>query len=348
VAVSDAKLFRGATQPWLALIISFVARQHRAAIVPSFDGDASEKRKFVWSLESSYDCRVPKPSGKMNERERAVCARVKLAREDIKWPQSDFAQKIGLTKDKFASIEYGRTPLRYKTGVDLCEVFGVSAEWLIAEQGPMHGGTPVLWEVEFPFEHYGKKLFTEVYDLSPDIFRHTERIFGLVLDRPTPGFNAEAYLIAKVSRWFKRMKFRTPAEAEHFARTVDDRAEQMLLELHHSGRASQARLSKIKAEHAAVKRKTGQSGQTKELTDSSEPVRSIGDVKIKPQWPELKQRLQKATEAIGAKPALAKVLNVDPTQISQWLSESKSAREPGGDYALRMLKWVELQERQAQ
>lgn len=81
------------------------------------------------------------------------------------------------------------------------------------------------------------------------------------------------------------------------------------------------------------------------LTDTSEQPRSIGDVKIASQWPELKKRLQKATEEIGAKPALAKVLNVDPTQISQWLSESKSAREPGGDYALRLLKWVELQER---
>ena len=82
------------------------------------------------------------------------------------------------------------------------------------------------------------------------------------------------------------------------------------------------------------------------LTDSSSIARTKADVKIAPQWPELKKRLQKATAAIGSKPALAKVLSVDPTQISQWLSESQSAREPGGDYALRMLKWVELQEGQ--
>lgn len=73
---------------------------------------------------------------------------------------------------------------------------------------------------------------------------------------------------------------------------------------------------------------------------------SFTDVPVKAQWPDLKKRLQKATAPIGAKTALSKILNVDPTQISQWLSDSKSAREPGGEYALQMFKWVELQERQ--
>ncbi|MBE0544003.1 MAG: helix-turn-helix transcriptional regulator [Verrucomicrobia bacterium] len=82
----------------------------------------------------------------------------------------------------------------------------------------------------------------------------------------------------------------------------------------------------------------------KELTETSGSFSSEG-VKVKPQWPDLKRRLQKATTAIGAKTTLAKVLDVDPTQISQWLSESKSAREPGAEYALQMLQWVELQER---
>jgi hypothetical protein len=92
-----------------------------------------------------------------------------------------------------------------------------------------------------------------------------------------------------------------------------------------------------------------QSGKQKYvLTDTSEFAKLTADMKIAPQWPPLKKRLQKATEAIGVKPALAKVLNVDPTQISQWLSESKSAREPSGDYALRLEKWVEKWESQNQ
>ena len=84
----------------------------------------------------------------------------------------------------------------------------------------------------------------------------------------------------------------------------------------------------------------------KELTKASHLIESGGDMKTEPQWPVLKMRLQKAMEQTGARAALVKVLKVDPTQISQWLSDSKSAREPGGEYTLQLLKWVELQERQ--
>ncbi|MBE0545167.1 MAG: hypothetical protein IH623_27840 [Verrucomicrobia bacterium] len=107
----------------------------------------------------------------------------------------------------------------------------------------------------------------------------------------------------------------------------------------------QQRIAEVKRLHFALEAALVRGeGQKKSLTETSGSF--IGDdVKVKPQWPELKRRLQKATAAIGAKTTLAKVLDVDPTQISQWLSESKSAREPGAEYTLQMLRWVELQER---
>lgn len=73
------------------------------------------------------------------------------------------------------------------------------------------------------------------------------------------------------------------------------------------------------------------------LTDSSCSVYSAA---MQAQWPELKKRLRQATAQIGAKSTLAKILKVDPTQISQWLSDSKSAREPGAEYALQMQAWL--------
>lgn len=65
------------------------------------------------------------------------------------------------------------------------------------------------------------------------------------------------------------------------------------------------------------------------------------------QWPALKKRLQKATEESGKTSALAKFLKVKLSRVSQWLSDSeKTTREPGAEYALQMLQWVEQQERQ--
>lgn len=59
-------------------------------------------------------------------------------------------------------------------------------------------------------------------------------------------------------------------------------------------------------------------------------------------WQELRKRLIQATEPSGEMTALAKWLDVPLASVSRWLSGD---REPGGDYALRMLKWVEDRER---
>jgi hypothetical protein len=62
---------------------------------------------------------------------------------------------------------------------------------------------------------------------------------------------------------------------------------------------------------------------------------------VKGQWPGLKRKLQEATAHPGSKSKLAKFLKVDLSRVSQWLSDAKGAREPGAEYALQMLYWVE-------
>ncbi len=67
---------------------------------------------------------------------------------------------------------------------------------------------------------------------------------------------------------------------------------------------------------------------------------------VKNQWQMLKKRIQKAASRPGAKSKLAKFLKIDLSQLSKYLSDAKkSAREPGADYTLQMLQWVEQQER---
>jgi hypothetical protein len=75
-----------------------------------------------------------------------------------------------------------------------------------------------------------------------------------------------------------------------------------------------------------------------DLTNKSNEHKVID---VKAQWPVLKRKLQEATSVPGTKSKLAKFLGVDLTRISQWLSDSKKSREPGAEYALQMLYWVE-------
>ena len=84
-------------------------------------------------------------------------------------------------------------------------------------------------------------------------------------------------------------------------------------------------------------------GQKKELTKTASTPSLTGEVKN--QWPELKRRLQETTAKAGQKSKLADFLRMDLTRVSQWLTPAKSAREPGAEYALQMLRWVEQQER---
>ena len=190
----------------------------------------------------------------------------------------------------------------------------------------MHGGTPARWEIEFPFEIYGKRLFTEVYDLAPSVFHHTERVFGLVQE-PTPGFDAKVFLAKKLERWFQKSKFRTPADAEWFARGVDEFAERILQEFQHGGRVSQKRLSLLKAEHEAAK---------KEFDTITIESNTWG---VKSETEKLRNDLKRATAKPGMKAALARFMKVDPPRVSEWLS----GQEPGGEYALKLRAWADEQ-----
>src|SRR5580692_8145357 len=69
-------------------------------------------------------------NGKMNPRERAIGARLKAFREGIKYSQASFAEIIGLTRDQLASVEYGRTPLKYSVAWQIRLAFGLSLDWL--------------------------------------------------------------------------------------------------------------------------------------------------------------------------------------------------------------------------
>ena len=64
---------------------------------------------------------------------------------------------------------------------------------------------------------------------------------------------------------------------------------------------------------------------------------------VKDQLPTLLKRLNDATRERGTKTALAKFMGVKLPTISRWLSGEK---EPGGETTLRLLHWVEQQERQ--
>ena len=70
---------------------------------------------------------------------------------------------------------------------------------------------------------------------------------------------------------------------------------------------------------------------------------NIHPVKSEKLMPSLISDLRKATSKRGMKAELARAMKVSLPRISEWLA---GAREPGGEYALRLAKWVKLPEAQ--
>lgn len=273
---------------------------------------------------------MPKKSGLINERERAICARVRQLRRQIKWPQRAFAEAVGISRDQLANIEYSRVPLRYGIGANICQAFDVSVEWLITQSGEMFGGAPFAWAAESGPKTYGK-LFSEVYDLSPELFAPADPQPSLVLEA-TSGFDAQAFLLCKVVSWFQHHKFRSAVEAENFARGVCDFAVTLLKVWRESGRSWRPALVK----HAHIL------AAEKPLTETSKVSRTDADMRSALE--RLIEDARKLTKQRGMKAKLAKALKMPHAQarLSGWLAGTYA---PAGEAALRLRELIDHPER---
>lgn len=80
--------------------------------------------------------------------------------------------------------------------------------------------------------------------------------------------------------------------------------------------------------------------QKSQLTNKADSLTFTG---MKPVLPKLIERLKRATAERGKKSELAIWLGVHRQCVTDWLS---GKQEPGGEITLKMLRWVEQQERQ--
>jgi transcriptional regulator with XRE-family HTH domain len=292
---------------------------------------------------------VPKISGLINPLERQIAARVRRVRESAYLSQSEFAAALGETLNRVASIEYARTPLTVGVADKLSIKFNINLQWLKTGAGKMKPslGTFALFlpeikgftlfsaanvdaldkrtDVLFKFNQHHVDIFAEGAIVLPKGKKQKElvRMFHEYFDDEfvrLPHKGREKLLalsmrtIAKFASDWMRGDEETPGE-------------NISLKLLASLAAEQSDLFKVEDEEFR-------------LTHLTTAVTS-GGVN---QWNRLKARIQKATENPGGKSMLAKFLRVDLTQISRWLS--KTGPEPGADYALKMLQWVQEQESQ--
>lgn len=288
---------------------------------------------------------MPKPSGKMNPDERAICGRLKSFREKIGWNRSSFAARIGITHARLASIELAWTPLNYEVAWKIKEVFGLSLMWLLDGHYPPNerdiGRWPAPETLKNPREllsEVEKKMWARIDpDAELKLFNKNKKedIFN-------PGSTSLAMSLKEdIVDWMARIP---EDKAFEFYQKLLKFAEDYLdgcpakSEIKIAIRERALRWDEMRDE---INKRLGQRMARKLAVDKVGVSANIEGVKHT--LPNLLDRLKKATQEHGKKSELASFLGVELVSVSKWLS---GAREPGGETTLKMLTWVEQQERQ--
>jgi len=71
--------------------------------------------------------------------EKLIGGRLRYVREQLGLSQTAFAAKVGIGREKLATFEAGRVPLKFDMGIKICETFDINQRWLAFGKKPMKG-----------------------------------------------------------------------------------------------------------------------------------------------------------------------------------------------------------------
>jgi len=269
----------------------------------------------------------------------AIGKRLRLFRESLKLPRARFAREIGFGAERLASYESGRAPLPYAVFTAIAEKFPINPIWLACG-----GDQPTNWEdtIIFPsaesLKTRGNARFIDVFN-GPVAKAMQQNNMPSIREITLRQVNAARY-----SRWIQTLFRDVPFK-------LVDRLNEELEDVFISLVTRFPSDDEIKNFQTQLAYKNIGTSRTAERVSELLASLTLSDLTHLPtshkkdavnHWHRLKAQIQKATEIPGGRSILAKFLGVDLTQISRWLS--KTGPEPGADYALKMLQWVQERE----
>lgn len=313
------------------------------------------KNQDDFQLEFQSFLGVPKKKKSVSiltDRESGICERLRDLRLSERLKMDSVAAAVGMTKGQWVSYEYGRAPLKYELGRRVCVLFGASQRWLATGQLPKYGMLPLSNEAEAQIED--GILFSEAYDsylkaLSDQYYPHMADRFGLSVE----GLDENKSLLADFDEAISgtaMAKFFRPkllhAIGGHLrmlpAELVSDYVAAILDAANGFADRNQEKInSYLKSRGEKVTRLT-ESGRKMHLTSTSAPS-TAEDVKIPERmWPKTLAQLRKYLGQPGKKTQFARDLGVTRQTVHRWLNVDEA--EPSGNLALRIQRWIDLEE----
>lgn len=239
------------------------------------------------------------------------------------------AAELGIKATRLSSYEHAAVPVPYSIASKFANITGMNIAWLVEGQGDPHDQIEIGPEIEARIAT--RALLSDAYD------RHIKpalNAFGQ--EEPT---NFEKYVARAKDLGYSVKPIRSIGllSKDAVASQVSKVVAAYLNKLPPHMYQPLATRIQSTARDFVAKNTGGAKAQNKTLTNCST---SNIDTDVTDRWAKLKKQLQEATARKGMKTRLAKHLGVDLTRISQWLAPSDDAREPGADYTLQMLAWL--------
>jgi transcriptional regulator with XRE-family HTH domain len=261
--------------------------------------------------------RVPRKTP-LPESEKAICKRLSAIRKFSHLNQDELARMVGTTTGLIANVEAGRSPLKAGLALSICKSLKVNPRWLAEGVGP-------------------PKLIDD--SLVPLLDK---------CDSPVSRFSA--FYSRRLKPFFLKLDAYLQKESDELKQSVPDILEKIknreipLTRQNMDGfRRLLAAFLDLKAAQETVKQTTEGVNSIMSISSSlTHPSNSYKTVGVKSPLASLRARLNKLTAQSGKKSELADYLGAPLASVSRWLSGD---REPGGEITLKMLHWVELQER---
>ena len=284
----------------------------------------------------------------MDDEQRAICSRVKALREEIGMSQPAFAERLGMTVDQVAGIEYGRAPLKFAAGHFLCSAFDINQRYLATGAKPKEFYVPTP---EATLHVPPNALFSVGYDeyLRPSVEDQLQKIAIQLHCAIEDIKSADAHGLDLVA--IRRMSAETLTLM--LEREVQDIVHELPASAYFHFHADFSRFRgqwfKVNAEWLATLRRGDQAiAEHRALLASKKDNRNEqltyiplkGNVPgVRYDYATLRQMLKEETSAPGMKRKLADFMHVTPPRVSEWLREKKG-KIPGGDATLRLLEWL--------
>ncbi len=293
---------------------------------------------------------MPKASTLINDRERSIAARVRQVRYANQLSQTRFARSLGISLDRLASFEYGRTPLTVDVADKISTEFDVSLIWLAEGRGRMNPCVGLILK-ELP-ETKASELLSKVY--SPELQRKLSE------SNSYNKFSAAAIL-------FDDGRFPKGTEHLRLIENFHHHFDEIMQAMSHRGKEQLLSfmvhaLAKFSTDWELGERERPGRRSTaadmrpaknvpgpihdKDILDDKPASGIVEEMRLEvPTWKQLKKTVARLTVVRGSKAALAAELGVSRQVLGNWLSEDEQGA-PNAEHTLRLLKWVRDPKRQ--